>query len=263
MNRWMTIFLFLLTSLCLSTLVTAETVEETVKRQIAFQPGGDFILTNINGRIVVEGWDKDEVFIEAVKEVRAGSRSKAERFMEELEIEIDESSGRIKVETLTPRRGGGFWSWISGNNINFSVKYKVYVPHNTHLDLRSTNGAVTIREVNGDLEMRSTNGRIIAEEVGGEVEGHTTNGSIEVDMARFEDVEELEFTTTNGGIKLYLPAKSGFELRANTTNGSVRTDFPLKMLGKRSRKSVRGDVNGGGPLVFMETTNGSIDIRER
>ena len=263
MNRWMTAFLFIITSLCLSTVISADTIQETVKRQIAFQPNGEFMLENINGHIIVEGWDKDEVFIEAIKQVRAGKRSKAERFMEELQVEIEESRGRIEVRTITPRRSGGFFSWLSGNNINFSVKYKVYVPHNTHLDLESTNGAVTIREVNGELELRSTNGRITAEEVGGEVEGHTTNGSIEIDMVRFGDVKELELTTTNGGIKLYLPAESGFELRASTTNGSVRTDFPLKTYGKRNKRNVRGDVNGGGPLVLMETTNGSIDIRER
>jgi DUF4097 and DUF4098 domain-containing protein YvlB len=57
-----------------------------------------------------------------------------------------------------------------------------------------------------------------------------------------------------------VPATFRANLDASTTNGSIRSDLPVTVSGQINRRSLRGALNGGGPELELETTNGSIQI---
>lgn len=241
----------------------AQTVDEIFSKQLPLKSGGLVTLKNTNGRVQIEGWDKEEFYLEAEKQVKADSRKKAEEIMGELEIVIDESRDEISVETREPQKSGGFWDWIFGENFSASINYDLRVPHNSQLMIDNTNGSIEITGVDGDLQLETTNGKIVAGDIGGSIQGNTTNGSIDCDIARIASDGQIQFTTTNGDLTISLPGKSAFDLRARTTNGSINTDFPVNISGKLIGNRVESDVNGGGPLVYLITTNGSIRVRER
>lgn len=255
--------LVLIALVCSVAFLQAKTVDEVVKKEIDFKSSGKVVVKNFNGKIIVTGWDKPVVMMEAEKHAHAGDIDKAESLLKKLKIDIEESHDEIYIRTRSPHRNGDFWSRLFGKNASTSVDYKISLPLDCQLRLESTNGAIEVRDVTGALVIETTNGKIRAYQVGGDIQASTTNGSIRAEVAELPPDGDLDFGTTNGSIKLYLPQKSGFTVRAKTTNGSIRSDFPLNIRGKYNRKRVDGTVNDGGAHLYLETTNGSISIDER
>jgi len=72
----------------------------------------------------------------------------------------------------------------------------------------------------------------------------------------------MSFKSTNGSIKLYLPADANVDIKAKTTNGSIKCELPIEREDYSSSKKLSGSINNGGPLVYLKTTNGSIRIGE-
>ena len=259
-NKLAISFLLILISFAVS---HATTLEETFKKSLPLKSGGRVEVENVNGNITVESWDKSEVYIEAEKRVRAGSREDAERFMEALKIEIEQRDNEIIIITRHPRKvHDGFWDWVFGDNVSAEVSYKINVPKECDVEATSTNGGVYVSNIEGTIRLRTTNGKINAEALKGLVSARTTNGSVNVELTEVRSAEEMEFKTTNGSVTLYIPNSIDCDVEAKTTNGSIKTDFPLEVRGKYGNKSVRGKINSGGPLIFIETTNGSIKLLE-
>ena len=85
----------------------ADTLEERFERTLPFASGQSLALTNTNGGVVVESWDREEIEIVAEKKVRAKNDEDAARIMAALEIEIEESGEGLRIETRDPRRNSG------------------------------------------------------------------------------------------------------------------------------------------------------------
>jgi len=264
--------------------IYSEELREHFEKTYAFSPGGSLSLKNVNGRIEIRSWDKNQVKIEAEKVVRARSRREAEELMEEIRISVERLGNEIRVETELPRgwRGGwGLLDFIFGRkHPQIRVDYTLLVPERIDLNVKSTNGGINICEVagqvrtrttNGHIEIlkirgsvnaRSTNGSVKVLEATGPVEAKTTNGRIKAEILELEEMEGVRLRTTNGSITLYLPPHIKADVEASTTNGSIHTDFPLEVRGRLTSKRIRGSINGGGGLIELHTTNGSIKILE-
>ena len=65
----------------------------------------------------------------------------------------------------------------------------------------------------------------------------------------------------SASITLDLPDDAAFTLDAESESGAINVDHPLTVEGKISKKHVRGDVRGGGPLLVIDTGSGSIRIK--
>jgi len=81
-------------------------------------------------------------------------------------------------------------------------------------------------------------------------------------LIEVKENEDMEISTTNGGIKVYFPGDLKADLYARTTNGSIYTDFPVRIRGRWNRRKLQGRINGGGAYIELRTTNGSIKILE-
>ncbi len=237
----------------------ARTLEETVRKQFDLEPGGQVVIKNVNGPVVINGWDKKQVRMVARKRVEASGQEAAESLRERLNIEIEQDARSLSIQTRTPRRSGGWF----GKGSSASVAYTIDVPQNCNLRIETTNGSIEVASVNGAILLETTNGKVTARELGGEVQVKTTNGSISADLVAIRPNSELDFASTNGSIKVYLPRDTAFEVHGKTTNGSIRSDFPVIVRGKYGSKRLEGKVNGGGTRLFLDTTNGSIALLER
>ena len=242
-------------------------IQETFEKTVDLKSGGTVVLRNTNGAVRVASWGKDQVRIIAEKTVRARSQREAERIMKQVEIIVDTSPDRVEIESDYPRNRGGagsFWDlFFGGSHSQVSIEYELTVPENVQLDLRTTNGSVTIESVSGEIRARSTNGAVKLSEVHGTIYAKTTNGRIQAEVMSFTERDDIDLNTTNGSIKLYLPESTRADVRASTTNGSISTDFELVVTGKFTRKKLHGSINGGGGRIDLNTTNGSIGIQQR
>jgi DUF4097 and DUF4098 domain-containing protein YvlB len=125
--------------------------------------------------------------------------------------------------------------------------------------LETTNGAVDVQDVTGDVNAGTTNGGVSAVRVAGAVKAETTNGAVDIDLTTLPSGSALSFESTNGGIHVRLPRGARLSVDAETVNGRVKSDFEVQG-GKPGKRSLRGDINGGGGRLRIRTTNGGIEI---
>ena len=203
-----------------------------------------------NGGVSVEGWDRDEILVRA--RVTAGARTEdlARDLAEEVTIETDRT-----IYADLPENG-------SGRNKRWtSVSYRIYAPRNSNVSLETHNGGVRIENIDGDVEFDVLNGGVKLVDLAGNVEGSTTNGGVEVELTGSEwDGEGMDVTTTNGGVKLYIPDNYSAQLETGTVNGKLEFDFPVTIKGRLDRK-ISTTLGDGGKTIRVRTTNGGVKVK--
>jgi DUF4097 and DUF4098 domain-containing protein YvlB len=241
-------------------IVTADFREQQTaewRKSYELQPGGRVEISNVNGKIEVTAGQGNAVEIVARKTGRGASEETAKQALERISIIDSTSGGVIKVETKVDRSGGLF------NHSAGQVEYTVRVPASAELKVTTVNGGVEIDGVNGRITAETTNGGVRARDIGGPIEASTTNGGVDVDLASVApDGATLE--CTNGGVKLRLPADAKASISARVSNGGIDAEgVNLQTRGESSRRRLDADLNGGGPRIQLEGTNGGITIRSR
>lgn len=150
-----------------------------------------------------------------------------------------------------------------------------------NIEVETSNGGVEVTEHSGSLIARTSNGGIRADAVQGDFQAITSNGGIN---ARFSDPQpgktirlessngsvnlvmdairdnNIRIATSNSSITLKLPASAKGQLKAHTSNSNVQTDFDVMARGQMTKTHVEGTINGGGPLIDLSTSNGSIRV---
>jgi hypothetical protein len=199
-----------------------------------------------NGGVRVEGWDRNEILVRAKVVARARSESDARAIAQEVELDL---GGRIHAEGPKTGKKEGWW-----------VSYRVYVPHNSNLNLESVNGGISISEVSGEIDFRTTNGGVVLDALAGDVNGSTTNGGVKIELTgNGWDGSGLDVRTTNGGVKLAIPDGYNAELESGTVNGGFRIEFPITVQGRIDRR-IEAVLGDGGKKIRVHTTNGGVVV---
>ena len=233
-----------------------ETVEW--RKTYDLQPGGRFELSNVNGRIDVQPGSGTSVEVVAEKSARAGSVEAAKEALGRIEIQENASASIVRLETKLQRRTGGFFGgW------NQEVHYRVKVPASVEVRLTTVNGGIELSGLKGRVTAEATNGGIKVHDVSGALDASTTNGGVEAELTDVAD-SGVRLGCTNGGIRLRLPSNAKATISARVTNGGIHTDgIDIEPVGEASRRRLEGRLNGGGPRIDLEGTNGGIRIAAR
>lgn len=239
--------------------VDAATLRDTFDQSWKVGPGGALNLSNENGSVEIESWDRDEVRVRAEITLKAGSNQSAREAMDRFEIVTAREGDEISVTSRKPRGQDGFLAWLAGSQIEVDINYEIRVPRHLDVEIETVNGSIQAQALSGVIALDSVNGRITVKDSRGAVSADTVNGSISVELVDVAAGERMAFGTTNGGITLSLPADVKADVDAATTNGSITSDLPLTS-DSFSKSRIRGTLNGGGVPIRMRTTNGSIRI---
>jgi DUF4097 and DUF4098 domain-containing protein YvlB len=73
----------------------------------------------------------------------------------------------------------------------------------------------------------------------------------------------LDLRTSNGGVRLDIPANYSANLETGTVNGRVNVDFPVTISGRLDGRQFNTTLGSGGATVRATTTNGGVSIRRR
>ena len=224
-----------------------------------------------NGRITLEGSDRDTVTVHARKEVR-GKRGVAAEFAEQVEVCAEQTGDELRVFTEHPPLPRG---------VNLAVHYAIKTPRGADVNLRTVNGKIEVSGIIGAINATTVNGGMKLEGDAGPIRARATNGTIKADIGLLGDEVEFSATngtidiqarsgiapvsalTTNGSINLTLPVDFAGQLDAETRRGRVHSDFPIPVVGK-IRNQLKGEVGGGGDAVVkLRSTNGSIRLKRQ
>lgn len=134
-------------------------------------------------------------------------------------------------------------------------------------------GGVDIEGAAGPVEASTGGGGINIEGAGGYIEASTGGGDIEAEMVTADTALDThcEISTGGGDITLVIPGNlkatvdAEVRLKRPRQDYAIDSDFDLKLEGSPSsdRLTAAGDINGGGDLIRLRTTNGDIRIERR
>jgi len=150
------------------------------------------------------------------------------------------------------------------------------------VELSSVSGDVKISRIEGEASLKTVSGDISIAFLRGSVEAESVSGDIElkdVSQARRVKVSSLSgdvryygdlnpdgiytLKTHSGDLEVRLPAEAKFDLVAKTFSGDVDSEFEITLVGKVSRRELRGKVNGGGAELELRTFSGEIKLRKK
>jgi hypothetical protein len=204
---------------------------EPFSRTVQLGRTGTFDLQNVSGDIVVTGGGGDDVRIEAIKRVRHPNEAEAKTILSEIDIQVQERSGRVDVRTEYPRRR----NWSGG------VDFNVSVPRDASVTLRSVSGTVKVTNINGELRAESISGDIIASAARRLRMVKTVSGNLEISDA---EADELTANTVSGDVILSRLKAKGIDAQSVSANLRL-TDIEVD---HASLRSVSGDVEYAGRL---------------
>lgn len=230
----------------------ASAVTREISKTFSLAADGRVSLENINGNVTIEGWDQDQVSVDAV--ITARTKNGLDR----TEVVIDASSDRIHIETTYAKNEGG-WSRDNGSEVEYTVR----VPRTAQLDeVELVNGSLELRGVGGDVRASLVNGRARVEGLAGNVEISTVNGSLNVSFAELGGGQRISLESVNGSLELSVPGYADAQFDAETVHGRISNDLGLEVeKGRWVGSKLRGSLGGGSAQVSLENVNGSIEIR--
>jgi hypothetical protein len=204
-----------------------------------------------NGGIQVDGGPRGDILVQAKVVAQAESQARARQIADAIKVNATPDNVSADGPTGLGRREG------------WSVSYRLAVPTVSMLSLKTTNGGITIRDVDGDVEFRTVNGGVKLTNLAGDVKGRTSNGGIDVDLeGPGWKGEGLDVETNNGGVHLRIPEQYSAHLETGTVNGGLNIDFPVTVQGRVDRQ-ISADLGGGGAPIRVRTHNGGVKVSKK
>ncbi len=111
---------------------------------------------------------------------------------------------------------------------------------------------------NGTARLGTGSGDITAKNVHGGLKAHTGSGNVHADG---DVTSEWNVETGSGDVSVSFPQNAKFELNAQTGSGDLHINRDVMINGTQNPHRMHGKVNGGGPLVQLQTSSGNIDLR--
>lgn len=243
------------------------------------------------GSIVVTGWDRDEIRVQAEHSRRSFVSVRRTRGGDRLSIEAEANRGPATI-----------------------VDFRLSVPRSLALDLSGTYTEITVEGVNGEVSAETTQGDVTVRGGSGSVKVSSTTGKILVDGARgsieaetaaddirfvnvqgdvvaesaggdilFENAQATsvdvgttggriayEGTLVSGGtyffgahggsVTVVVPEGTGASVNLATVYGSIVTNLSGQMERLKRGERHKLEVGGGGAIVEIETFAGRIAL---
>ena len=263
------------------------------------KPGGRVSVDTFNGSVEVLSWEKNTVQITGSKyaarqedlkiETKADSGSVQLRTVHPMSRRGNMGAKyflrvpqRVDLETIHSSNGTIRVEDIEGNvrleTSNGTIRMRKL---RGRVDAKTSNGTIEGDDLVGEAVLRTSNGAIRIDRVQGGIEATTSNGSIHAAVSKPKPGQPLRFESSNGSIDLAIaelannevrastnnssitlraPASIKALLRASTSNSSITSELDVVTRGTLGKNHLEGEINGGGPLIQLSTSNGSIKL---
>jgi hypothetical protein len=163
-----------------------------------------------------------------------------------LTYELNSSAGNIEVFNT----GGDIVLNTRAGNMRIGGLYG-------HITADTRAGNIRAENISGKMILRSRAGNIDAREIDAHSELRSTAGNIRITLDSI--TRDLDLETRVGNIHLDVPEGFAANVSLDATQVSVPASFEIT--GDKSDRYVRGELNGGGPLLKAHTRVGNLTIR--
>ncbi|HEX3101940.1 MAG TPA: hypothetical protein VHQ01_09120 [Pyrinomonadaceae bacterium] len=238
--------------------IEAQTADETEKfdQTYPLNANGKVSLSNVNGSIVVEAWDRNEVKVEYTKTADSKDR------LSEVEVKINSRPDSLSVETNYDnwKQNNGNERWHNGGKLQ--VDFHLTVPRGAVLnEIETVNGSVTVSKFTNFIKVSAVNGAVNATNLRGNVNLSTVNGEVVADLDKLETGSKIILSTVNGHVNLTIPSDSSATINADSVNGNISNDFGLPVRkGKYVGRDLYGRLGTGDVRIKLDSVNGALAI---
>jgi hypothetical protein len=212
-------------------------VEEKIAETFSTPQGCQLTVENEKGEIVVQGWDRPETEVIAI------------RHQEWAEVEITQDGDKVLARTKNARtedeQGIGKWlNWITSNR-SPEVDYTVHVPFASDVRLKNIKGPIHVKQTRGKVRVNNVDGPATVEDVEGDVNVESVNGALHI--AQLRGAADLK--TVNGELDLQEGTVS--KLSAQTVNGNIAIAATFDQEGRYTFNTVNGNCELHLPADFQ------------
>jgi hypothetical protein len=264
-------------------------IQSTAARTAVFATSGtpSLVVRSSNGAVTVRGVPgQEDVQVTATLRSRGQTLDEADERISRIVLHMTQEADRITLSYIASEQDADVRKY-SG------VEFSLTVPAEADATIDTSNGAVAVSGVTGILKVDTSNGQIAVDHFTGELQAETSNGQIIVssgeaalrlvtsngailmsDLSASVDARTsnglIRFSgdlapgthrmvTSNGQIRVEVPATSAISLHADTGNQSIGSDLPW--VGDTSGTAWDATLNAPATAdLTLSTSNGSIWI---
>lgn len=291
---------FALLGLCVA--LPAGAAETRVDRSVAADPHGSVSISNVAGRVEVQGWDRPEVQVtgtlgsgvERLDLLKDGSNTVVKVILPHLNLSGDSGQANLVVHVPTASR-----TEVSTVSADLSVHALQGVQSlrtvsgdiatdlaAMECEIKTVSGDLTVRgvaqaaplrvsTVSGDLRLSRAAGAVEIVTVSGDLalevkpmsslRVRTTSGDIHIDAHATRDAK-LDVETVSGDVILRAASDAGFATEVNSFSGDISTCF-----GVRSERNseygpgtrLRTKVGAGSAAIRVKTLSGDVSVCDK
>jgi DUF4097 and DUF4098 domain-containing protein YvlB len=191
-----------------------------------------------------------------------------------LRIIEQQTGNKVSIEVKFPHE-----TFFSFGYHNRHVEITVQMPRQGNANLRTSDGSISLSGLKGNMELNTSDGSLQIEGVDGSLRAHTSDGRITA-SGRFDSLSlntsdgridataltgsrlngEWDLHTSDGSVTLRVPPTLAANVELRTGDGRIDFDVPITAQGAIGRNRISGKLNGGGNLLSVRTSDGSIRI---
>jgi DUF4097 and DUF4098 domain-containing protein YvlB len=245
---------------------------DTVALTLAVPDGTPVRVETFNGGIKVSAKSGHDISAEVERTGEGSDREEAEADRDAIEVTLELIDGAALLRAVyTPSPDS-----IPGGS---GASVALTVPASTPLELVTSNGPITVRDISGGIDARTSNGPVDLGGVAGALAVETSNGPV---VAGTTDPVTLDIRTSNGSItfdgelqpgdatletsngpvELRLPADAAFTIDATTSNSEATSEF--EVAGAATESELRGTVGApdkaAATRLTIRTSNSPITL---
>lgn len=191
-------------------------------------------------------------------------------------ISVDDLDGEVKAKTSGGSlHFGNIVGYVDGKTSGGGINL---AGCQADVNIRTSGGSISIGDVEGNVNAHTSGGSIKIEKAMGEIIAQTSGGGIKIEEAMGaidastsggsvtayisrQPTQDCHLKTSGGSVKIYLANNISVDVDAKTSSGRVKSEFDIT--GVIKKESIRGEINGGGPELYLRTSGGGISILKK
>jgi len=222
-------------------------VSDRIARVLPVQPGTPISVQITIGRLVVSGWDRDDVSVEIVR--RAAEVGQ----LDSIPAVVEQGADGVVVRAV--QAGGGH-----DRRLRTDVVLRVPVAAPLR-ELSVFEGGIELSHVRGGCSARLERGDIVGMGLSGAVRLETAMGNIRLTAATLSRDGMLRLRTFNGDVALELASKPAHaRILALSMGGTIASDIPLALKDRWGPRFGEATLGDGEPVISIDVVNGNVTI---
>ncbi len=221
---------------------THDEKRRTIKKSYKVSSKTEVHLSNSFGKVHINTWDKNQVDVAINIIVNASSESRAQDFLDRINIDIDDDDPESELSFSTSINGKN-----TGRNTSFEVNYDINMPKTNSLELKNSFGDVYVADLAGQIELDVQYGNLNAGRLTGNAEVRLAFGN------GFSEIVELKMGELRLSYsKLAIERMGNAEVNSQFSTMKIESADKIELTGKYGEieigeiEELEADINFSG-----------------